>query len=1067
MTLEFDEIDGDVFIEGDTDQVAGGDIGVGGFAMVLRKDHGGIGNDAFRKQKAPGQFCVIARRAHGDGNALFDAMRRRSVDESDLQWFFYHYLVVGVLPRDCIDLLHAETGDARVMGSGWMGHVLKLRKSRGFNERGRIFLYFTSHLIYTIFKRYSIMADLQIIQQIEKDLSQNLVRLEKEHSGGAGYWLNAKGQVEILSLAQRDIRSVGKIAVQLKKLRHLKTLNLQANEIVDISPLKDLKQVTKIYLDNNPIKDLSGFEDLLQLQVLGLGGCWLSDCSVIRELKNLVRLDLNDNSIHDISFLKDLTQLNVVSLDGNQIRDISPLKELKALFSLDLRRNPIEELPEWITEFKMGIEWSSADNLEFIYLYDNPIQAPPVEIVRLGKEAIRRYFERVREEGLDYIYEAKVILVGDGYAGKTSLQLRLVDEDAPLPVNSGRTRGIGIYDWEFKKVNGKSHIAHMWDFGGQDVYYPVHRFFLTENSVFVLLASTRQTQHNFDYWIPTIYQFGGKSPIILGQTCHDRNKVPWNDLGSFIGNSNFNIIKTHRLPYYEIDLPHRNEGLEEIRQVIIDQIIHLPHYGKGVPKSWVPIRNIMAIESKKDACITFEKFKELCRGSNPDAFSKGIDIEDCAKFLHSIGVVLWYYDNPELRNWVILQPEWAMNAVYKIIDDEEIQKRKGHILEKDFIRLWREDCYEDKHLVLKRMLEVFKIAFPKKHKRSDYILPARLYSIPNESKWQFGKIDPGNSYLRLEYRYEFMPKGMVNQLSAELSRWIANDESVWNNAVNFSNEDYLTTCQVEEDFYNRKISIIANGKDARGLVMLVMEALKNITDGYKGVEPEIYVPCTCSVCMKSPAPETFSYDKLLRKYASKENARVTCNESDESLLIEELLYNVGLPNLVKDKMERSMNKTIRLFLASSSELADDRKDFEIFIGRENKRLNREGVFIELVMWEDFIDAMSKTRLQDEYNKAVRDSDIFVSLFFTKVGKYTLEEFETAFGKLKETGRPFVYTYFKEAPVINTRIKKAEITSKDKFEKRLKSHGHYCTIYENIDNLQYQFKMQLEKILPQL
>src|SRR5262249_29134716 len=154
---------------------------------------------------------------------------------------------------------------------------------------------------------------------------------------------------------------------------------------------------------------------------------------------------------------------------------------------------------------------------------------------------------------------------------------------------------------------------HIWDFGGQDVYYPVHRFFITENSIFILLASSRQTHHNFDYWIPTIYQFGGESPIILGQTCYDGNKVPWNDLGAYIGNPNFNIIRTQSLPYYEINLLKNNEGLKLIKQTIINQVVNLPHYGKGVPRSWVPVRNILGEESKKVACISFDRFTEICK----------------------------------------------------------------------------------------------------------------------------------------------------------------------------------------------------------------------------------------------------------------------------------------------------------------------------------------------------------------------------------------------------------------------------------------------------------------------
>ncbi|MCD4723635.1 MAG: hypothetical protein K8R63_02245 [Bacteroidales bacterium] len=108
--------------------------------------------------------------------------------------------------------------------------------------------------------------------------------------------------------------------------------------------------------------------------------------------------------------------------------------------------------------------------------------------------------------------------------------------------------------------------------------------------------------------------------------------------------------------------------------------------------------------------------------------------------------------------------------------------------------------------------------------------------------------------------------------------------------------------------------------------------------------------------------------------------------------------------------------------------------------------------------------MSKTRLQDEYNNVVKQSDIFISLFFTKVGKFTLEEFETAFGQFKKTGKPLVYTYFKHAP-INTGQITNEIKSLLEFQDKLKDLGHFRTSYNNIEDLKLKFKNQLEKVLP--
>ena len=113
-----------------------------------------------------------------------------------------------------------------------------------------------------------------------------------------------------------------------------------------------------------------------------------------------------------------------------------------------------------------------------------------------------------------------------------------------------------------------------------------------------------------------------------------------------------------------------------------------------------------------------------------------------------------------------------------------------------------------------------------------------------------------------------------------------------------------------------------------------------------------------------------------------------------------------------------------------------------------------------MIWEDFIDRMSKTRLQDEYNKAVINSDIFVSLFWTKTGKYTKEEFGEAYNHFLKNKKPSIYTYFKKAPFYPNN----DVISLLEFKEELKKLGHYPTDYENIDSLKYKFKMQLSKLL---
>jgi hypothetical protein len=159
-------------------------------------------------------------------------------------------------------------------------------------------------------------------------------------------------------------------------------------------------------------------------------------------------------------------------------------------------------------------------------------------------------------------------------------------------------------------------------------------------------------------------------------------------------------------------------------------------------------------------------------------------------------------------------------------------------------------------------------------------------------------------------------------------------------------------------------------------------------------------------------------------------------------------------------------KIIKVFLASSSELAGDREAIEKLIGRKNKVLVKKGLFIELIIWEDFLDMLSKTRLQDEYNKAIKKADLFVLLFFTKVGIYTEEEFEVAIGEFRQFDRPLIYTYFKDAHIRSSEIELNDIISLHNFKEKIKKLGHFQTVYKNTEDLKFQLNDQIEKLLAQ-
>ena len=123
----------------------------------------------------------------------------------------------------------------------------------------------------------------------------------------------------------------------------------------------------------------------------------------------------------------------------------------------------------------------------------------------------------------------------------------------------------------------------------------------------------------------------------------------------------------------------------------------------------------------------------------------------------------------------------------------------------------------------------------------------------------------------------------------------------------------------------------------------------------------------------------------------------------------------------------------------------------------------KGAYFEVVLWENFLDCMSREGLQSEYNKAAKECDIFVMLFCTKVGMYTKEEFETAFGKFQETNKPKIFTYFKNIEKPLGEIKPDDMKSLRDFQAKLKELKHYQTKYLYTAELFNHFYDQLEKL----
>lgn len=109
-----------------------------------------------------------------------------------------------------------------------------------------------------------------------------------------------------------------------------------------------------------------------------------------------------------------------------------------------------------------------------------------------------------------------------------------------------------------------------------------------------------------------------------------------------------------------------------------------------------------------------------------------------------------------------------------------------------------------------------------------------------------------------------------------------------------------------------------------------------------------------------------------------------------------------------------IRKTIKVFLASSEELKDEREKFGNLIRRLDDRYLKRGIHVQLICWEDLDPCYyENVRKQDEYNAMIRQCDIFVCLFYTKAGQYTREELDVARQENERRREPQIMVYLRD------------------------------------------------------
>jgi len=726
------------------------------------------------------------------------------------------------------------------------------------------------------------------------DLSRNKISSLPEAIGKLS-------QLQGLYLWGNKIRSLPEAIYQLSQLQELA---LRENKIRSLpEAIGKLSQLQELNLFSNSINSIpEAIGKLSQLQTLYLGGNSISSLpEAIYQLSQLQVLDISYNRISSLpEAIGKLSQLQTLYLEGNSISSLpEAISQLTRLRKLYLMGNTISSLPE-----AMG----QLSQLQVLNLRDNPLNPELATADSQGTKVVLQYLRSIARSQVE-LNEAKLILVGEGEVGKTSLLGALRGD--PWVENRPTTHGIEIKPFTVKVPDRDTEIKlNGWDFGGQPVYRPTHQLFFSAPAVYLVVWKPREgPQQNFiEYWINLIKYRAPEAKIIIVATHGGPNqRQPDIDSHDIIARFGRNTIQD----CFHVDSkPGVTENhIDELKEAIARVAASLPEVGRKVPAKWQEVREELQATAK--ANLSYDEVIDLCA-------EKEMDRQEADLFLlisHTLGHLIHYHNDPLLKNIVILKPDWLAKAISFVLDDRTTRQKQGLI---DFSRLnllWHDPDREETeryplelHPIFRKLMERFDLSYrvvdPSSGEPGETSLIAQLVSDQrpedkleanwgekqddDEEKQQICRIvdENGNSANAEGVFYQLI----VRLHKYSLGRANYEDSTHWKRGL-LLDDDYNGRALLE--YRGTDLWITVRAAYPEFFIHELRKEVKWLVESFwRGLKCQVMVPCVAP-CQK-PGTKLFDVESLIKR-KKRGQTEDTCNICDEWQDIDSLLRNAPSP----------------------------------------------------------------------------------------------------------------------------------------------------------------------------
>jgi internalin A len=613
-------------------------------------------------------------------------------------------------------------------------------------------------------------------------------------------------------------------------------------------------------------------------ELIQLNGLYLSKNNLnilspeIKRLTNLTSLNLNDNDLKELPpEIGHLANLRFLFLSNNHLITLpSEISRLNLLTFLELNDNPLSFVPDDIVKLT---------NLTALFFGINfMIDAPP-EIIHQGKGAILRYFCNLVLDGVPQ-WVSKIVVVGEGGVGKTSLLKRLQGEKYNPKEDS--THGIAIRSVKLQHPhNNVVMTLNAWDFGGQEIYHATHQFFLTNRSLFLLVWNARLgfEQGRLYYWLDTIKALAPESPVMLVATHQDERSA---DLP----------LAEIKLKYPQIvdqiEISSMNgTGIEELRAAIQLEAANLPLMGEVWPKSWLEAAN--AIRTFPEKHVTQQELWELMEKNGVLEDSRNV----LAIWLHELGDVLYFPDDEELRDTVIIKPQWVSQYISKVLTSEDVIHRVGIFSRKHMDELWHDiNPIMREHFL--RLMEKFDLSYripEDKHDRSLVVERLSYDEVSYYDHWEAIRAHHPGKEISMKFRLDStMPAGIPTWFIARSHRFTTHTH--WRYGGLFVDGDGQHLALVRAYPHERYIDLTVRGPYPYNFFALLKDGFEVTLARFPGLEFKRMLSCPGH--NGEPCSYEFNF-KNLETALEKQINDIQCQVTFEAVSVAELLFGLHFP----------------------------------------------------------------------------------------------------------------------------------------------------------------------------